>query len=40
MRLFQREPDRAALYTGFLTVKGKMMFDGVIAKPKLALQTD
>ena len=40
MKLFQREQDRAAIYTGFLTVKGKMMFDAIIAKPKLASQTD
>ena len=40
MRLFQREPERAAIYSGFLTVKGKMMFDAIIAKPKLASQTD
>ena len=37
MRIFEREePDRAALYTGFLNVKGKIMFDAFIVKPKLA----
>jgi len=36
MRLFQKEAERAAIYTAFLTVKGKMMFDAIIAKPKLA----
>ena len=36
MKLFAGNEDRAALYTGFLTVKGKLMFDAIIAKPKLA----
>ena len=40
MRLFAREADRAALYTALLTNKGKVMFDAIIAKPKLASQTD
>ena len=40
MRLFAREEDRAALYTGLLTNKGKVMFDAIVAKPKLASQTD
>lgn len=35
MRKFE-DVNRAALYTGFLSVKGKMMFDAIIAKPKLA----
>lgn len=39
MKLFQREEERAAIYTGLLTVKGKVMFDAFIAKPKLAAQT-
>jgi len=39
MRLFQQEPERAAIYTGLLTVKGRVMFDAIIAKPKLASQT-
>ena len=38
MRLFSDE-NRAALYTGFLTNKGKVMFDAIVAKPKLASQT-
>lgn len=38
MRKFE-DVNRAALYTGFLSVKGKMMFDAIIAKPKLAFQT-
>ena len=36
MRLFDQNPERAALYTAFLTVKGKVMFDAIIAKPRLA----
>ena len=41
MKLFETEkPDRAALFTAFLNVKGKVMFDGIIVKPKLASQTD
>ena len=40
MNIFEREGEkRAAIYTGFLTVKGKTMFDAIIAKPKLAAQT-
>lgn len=39
MRLMESEEERAALYSGFLTVKGKMMFDAIIAKPRLASQT-
>ena len=35
MRRFDT-PERAAVYSGLLTVKGKMMFDAIIAKPKLA----
>lgn len=38
MRKFE-DVDRAALYTSFLSVKGKMMFDAIVAKPKLAFQT-
>ena len=37
--LFDNEPDRAAVYAGFLSVKGKLMYDGIICKPKLAAQT-
>merc|ERR1711957_731854 len=40
LSLFDSEPDRAAVYAGFLSVKGKLMYDGTIAKPKLAAQTD
>lgn len=39
MRLFEREDGRAAIYTGLLTNKGKVMFDAIIAKPSLASQT-
>lgn len=38
MREFS-DDNRAALYTGLLTNKGKVMFDAIIAKPKLACQT-
>jgi glycine cleavage system aminomethyltransferase T len=31
--------DRAAIYTAFLNVKGKVLFDAMIVKPKLASQT-
>jgi len=41
LRLFQTEgEDRAAIYTSLLTVKGKVMFDAIIAKPKLASQSE
>lgn len=33
------DQERAALYTGFLTVKGKLMYDAIIARPLLASQT-
>lgn len=40
MNLFKTEGEqRAALYSGFLTVKGKLMYDGFIVKPKLAAQS-
>ena len=39
MRLFEESENRAALYTSFLTTKGKTMFDAFIVKPKLAFQT-
>ena len=40
MNVFEKEgAERAAIYTGFLTVKGKTMFDAIIAKPQLASQT-
>ena len=35
MRKFE-DVDRAALYTSFLSVKGKMMYDAFVARPKLA----
>ena len=38
MSLFKKEQDRAALFTAFLNVKGKTMFDAMIVKPKLAGQ--
>ena len=40
MSLFKKEEDRAALFTAFLNVKGKTMFDAMIVKPKLAGQYD
>ena len=39
MKLFEESDDRAAIYTNFLTVKGKTMFDAFVVKPKLAGQT-
>lgn len=36
MNLFSKEPERAAIYTCFLNIKGKVMFDAIIAKPLLA----
>ena len=37
MNIFEKEGDeRAAIYTSFLTVKGKTMFDAIITKPRLA----
>jgi folate-binding Fe-S cluster repair protein YgfZ len=38
MRLFEREKERAALFTCFMNVKGKVLFDAIIAKPLLANQ--
>lgn len=40
MNLFKESEDRAAIYTSFLTVKGKTMYDAIVVKPKLAAQTD
>ena len=40
MGLFKESEDRAAIYTSFLTVKGKTMYDAIVVKPKLAAQTD
>ena len=39
MRLFEESAERAALYTSFLTVKGKTMLDAIVVKPRLAGQT-
>ena len=39
MRMFDESEDRAAIYTSFLNVKGKTMFDAFVVKPKLAGQT-
>jgi folate-binding Fe-S cluster repair protein YgfZ len=36
MKLFSQNEGQAALYTGFLNVKGKLQYDAFIAKPKLA----
>ena len=37
MKTFEAEgPERAALYASLMTTKGKVMFDAIIAKPKLA----
>jgi hypothetical protein len=36
IKLFDREPDRAAIFTGFLNVKGKILFDAIVVKPRLA----
>jgi folate-binding Fe-S cluster repair protein YgfZ len=38
MNLFKQSTDRAAIFTGFLNVKGKTMFDAIIVKPRLAGQ--
>ena len=38
LRLFDQEDERAAIYTSFLTVKGKTMYDAFVVKPKLAGQ--
>jgi folate-binding Fe-S cluster repair protein YgfZ len=41
MGTFKKEgATRAALYSAFLNVKGKTMFDAFIVKPKLANQCD
>lgn len=39
INLFQHEPDRAAIYTCFMNVKGKLLYDSIIAKPLLANQS-
>ena len=33
-----KEETRGAIFTTFLTVKGKVMFDAIVAKPKIAEQ--
>ena len=39
MNLFKSEgKERAALFTTFLNVKGKILFDAIICKPRLANQ--
>lgn len=38
MRSFEKEENRAAIFTCFLNVKGKVLFDAIIAKPLLANQ--
>jgi folate-binding Fe-S cluster repair protein YgfZ len=40
MNLFKESQDRAAVYTSFLTVKGKTLYDAIVVKPRLASQTD
>jgi hypothetical protein len=37
MNLFEKEkPGRAAIFSAFLNAKGKVLFDSMIIKPKLA----
>ena len=38
--MFKESQDRAAVYTTFLTVKGKTLYDAIVVKPKLAAQSD
>lgn len=41
INLFKKDgSSRAAIFTSFLTVKGKIIFDAIIAKPLLANQQD
>ena len=41
MNLFEKEkPGRAAIFSAFLNAKGKILFDNMIVKPKLAGQDD
>jgi len=37
MRLFDNNPNRAAIYSCFLNTKGRIGFDSFIAKPKLGM---
>ena len=36
MNVFEKEEKRASIYTGFLNVKGRVLFDAFIQKPLLA----
>ena len=36
MKLFEESKERAAIYTSFLSVKGKTMYDAFVVKPRLA----
>ena len=38
MNLFQKEKERASIFTSFMNVKGKTLFDCFICKPLLAHQ--
>ena len=38
MNLFEKREQRASLFTAFLNVKGRVLFDCIIVKPKLAGQ--
>ena len=41
INLLQKEgPERAAIFTTFMNAKGKILFDGIVVKPKLAGQDD
>ena len=40
MRLFEKDQNRASIFTGFLNVKGRLLFDAIIVKPKLAGQAE
>jgi hypothetical protein len=41
INLFKKDgPERAAIFSTFLNVKGKIIFDAIIAKPLIANQTD
>jgi len=41
INLFKKDgTERAAIFSTFLNVKGKIIFDAIIAKPLIANQTD
>ena len=40
MKLFEESKERAAIYTSFLSVKGKTMYDAFVVKPRLAGQSE